>query len=84
VYLWFAVLLLLDSTGRSRVLGWVVMLLVAAAELGTLAAVLFQFSFPNVKVLVLLPFVWLLVESAERRGTQPALGSIVKATSRHT
>ena len=84
VYLWFAVLLLLDSTGRSRVLGGVVMLVVAAAELGMLAAVLFQFSFPDLKVLVLLPFVWLLVESAERRGIQPALGSIVRATSSHT
>lgn len=83
VYLWFGALLLLDSAGRSRVLGWVVMLLVAAAELGTLAALLFEFSFPNVKVLVLLPFVWLLVESAERRMTRPALGSVVKATSSH-
>jgi hypothetical protein len=69
VYLWFAALLLLDSAGRSRILGWAVMVLVFAAELGTLAALLFQFSFPDLKVVVLLPFVWLLFESAERRGT---------------
>jgi hypothetical protein len=84
VYLWFVALLLLDSAGRSRVLGWAVMLLLAAAELGTLAALLFQFSFPNLKVFILLPFVWLLVESAERRVTRPASGSIVTAAGPNT
>jgi hypothetical protein len=69
VYLWFAALLLLDSAGRSRILGWVVMLLVVVAEVATLAALVLQFSFPNLKVLMLLPFVWLLFESTERRGT---------------
>ena len=72
VYLWFAALLLLDSTGRSRALGWVAMLLVAAAELGTLAALLFQVELPNLKVVVLLPFVWLLVESALSVGRSSA------------
>ena len=34
-----------------------------------LAALVLGFSFPSVKVLVLLPFVWLLFGRAERSGT---------------
>jgi hypothetical protein len=49
-----------------RILGWVVMLLVAATELAALAALVFPFSLPNLRVVILLPFVWLLFESAER------------------
>ena len=40
VYLWFVALLLGDSRGRSRVLGWVVMIVVVGAELATLVTLL--------------------------------------------
>src|SRR5690242_2407625 len=66
VYLWFIALLPWASTGRSRVLGWVVMTIVVASELAALAAVLFDLTLPNLKVVILLPFVWLLFEAAER------------------
>lgn len=65
VYLWFVVLLLVGSTGKSRVLGWVVMLIVVGLELATLATHLLGRPMASVAVLVLLPFVWLLFESAE-------------------
>ena len=66
VYLWCLALLLLASSGKSRILGWVVMVVVVGAELASLAALLFSFTMPNLKVTLLLPFVWLLFESAER------------------
>jgi hypothetical protein len=67
VYFWFIALLLWASTGRSRVLGWVVMTLVVATELAALAAQVFDLTLPNLKVVILLPFVWLLFEAAERQ-----------------
>ena len=71
VYLWFVALLLLVSSGKSRILGWVVMAIVAATELAALAALVFSFELPNLNVVILLPFVWLLFESAERRALTP-------------
>ncbi|HEU4998133.1 MAG TPA: hypothetical protein VFT68_04250, partial [Lapillicoccus sp.] len=65
VYLWFIALLLWASSGRSRVLGWVVMAIVVAAELAALGAALFDLSLPNLKIVMLLPFVWLLFEAGE-------------------
>jgi hypothetical protein len=73
VYLWFVALLLLYSKGRSRVLGWVVMLIVVGLELATVASLVLGFAMPNVKVIVLLPFVWLLFESAERTRGEPSI-----------
>lgn len=67
VYLWFIALLLLSSRGKSRVLGWIVMLIVVGSEIASLASLVFGFSLPNLKVVILLPFVWLLFESAENR-----------------
>jgi hypothetical protein len=66
VYLWFIALLLWASTGRSRVLGWVVMAIVVAAELAALVTLLFDLTLPNLKIVMLLPFVWLLFEAGER------------------
>lgn len=70
VYLWFVALLLWASTGRSRILGWVVMTIVVLTELATLAALIFDFTLPNLKVVILLPFVWLLFQSAKRPTSQ--------------
>jgi hypothetical protein len=68
VYLWFVALLLLGSTGKSRLLGCLVLMIVVSLEIATLVSVLFGWSMPNVKVIILLPFVWLLFESAEPTG----------------
>jgi len=65
VYFWFVALLLLASWGKSRILGWLVMLVVVGLEVATLASLLFGVPMPTVKVQILLPFVWLLFESAE-------------------
>ena len=73
VYLWFVALLLLASTGWSRWLGWAVMLVVVGLEVATFVTLVLGAPMGSVKVLILLPFVWLLFESAKRvpgrRGT---------------
>lgn len=66
VYLWFIALLLLDSRGKSRILGWVLMPIVVVVELVTLVSLLLAIPMVNLKVVILLPFVWLLFESAKR------------------
>jgi hypothetical protein len=68
VYVWFVALLLGASRGTSRVLGGAVMLIVVGLETATLVSLLLGAPIGSVKVLVLLPFVWLLFESAERPG----------------
>ena len=72
VYLWFIALLLLASAGKSRILGWVVMPIVVVVELATLVALVLGIPMVNLKVVILLPFVWLLFEAAER-GPAPAI-----------
>lgn len=67
VYVWFIALLLISSQGKSRLLGWVVMLLVVGIEIATLASLLLGDPMASVKVLILLPFAWLLFESSKRR-----------------
>jgi hypothetical protein len=71
VYLWFIALLLGSSQGKSRILGWVVMLIVVGLEIATLVAFLLDAPLPSVAlVTILLPFVWLLFESAKRQPTR--------------
>jgi hypothetical protein len=69
--LWFVAMLIADSRGKSRVLGGVVMALVAGLEVysygqmalgAPIAAVA-----PGLKLLYLPPFAWLLVESLKPR-----------------
>lgn len=62
VYLWFLALLLVASRGRSRILGAVVMLIVVGLEITTLVTLLLGAPMDSVKILILLPFVWLLFE----------------------
>jgi hypothetical protein len=74
IYLWFIALLLWGSHGKTRILGWVLMLLVVAHELVSLVTLVLGIPMVNVNVIVLLlPFVWLLFESAKRR---PAPASV--------
>jgi hypothetical protein len=65
VYLWFIALLLVASTGKSRFLGWVIMSIVVGVEIATLATLVLGVPIASVKVLILLPFIWLLFESAK-------------------
>jgi hypothetical protein len=69
VYAWFVALLLMSSWGKSRFLGWVVMTIVVGLEIATLITLLLGAPMPSVKVLILLPFVWLLFESAKAAPT---------------
>jgi hypothetical protein len=66
----FVGLLLTDSRGRSRVLGWVVMTLVVVLEIAALITQLLgqplYESVPALRLVLLLPLVWLLCESVKR------------------
>jgi hypothetical protein len=70
VYVWFVALLLGSSQGKSRFLGWAVMVVVVGLEIATLVSLLLDGPLESVKVLILLPFVWLLVESAKQQPTR--------------
>ncbi len=77
---WFVGLLLTDSRGWTRTLGWVVMALVVGVEVLGYASLLLGSSIfvvvPALKLALLLPFVWLLCESAKklaRGGGEPPL-----------
>jgi hypothetical protein len=66
VSLWFVALLLLASAGWSRWLGGAVMLVVVGLEVATFVTLVLGAPMGSVKLLILLPFVWLLLESAKR------------------
>jgi hypothetical protein len=65
VYVWFVALLLVVSAGKSRFLGWAVMLIVVGLEIAALATLVLGVPMVSVEVLILLPFVWLLFESVK-------------------
>ena len=48
VYLWFIALLLGSSQGKSRILGWVVMLIVVGLEIAALVSLLLDAPLPSV------------------------------------
>jgi hypothetical protein len=64
ILFWCGALLLLDSQGKTRVFGFVVMPIFISAEVYRFS-LFYLGAFPNqlLKVLILLPFVWLLFES---------------------
>jgi len=71
VYLWFFALLLGSSQGKSRILGWVVMPIVVGLEIAALVSFLLDAPMTRVVLVsLLLPFVWLLFESAQRQPTR--------------
>jgi len=76
--LWCIGLLLLDSAGKSRILGLVVMSIVVCVEVYSIglsaAGRSLDLETPGFKLLFLLPFVWLLLESrkAPRAGAHEA------------
>lgn len=66
IIVWFLVLLAVGSHGKTRVFGWIAMSVVVVAELTAIAGAILSIDVPASKVVFLLPFVWLLLESAKR------------------
>jgi hypothetical protein len=64
---WFTGLLLAGTQGRTRLIGWAVMPVVLGLEVASFAGLVLNIEVPNLKVLFLVPFVWLLMESAKAR-----------------
>jgi hypothetical protein len=68
VVLWFVALLLIDSRGRTRVLGFAAVSVAVGSEIyGHALRYLGTSDTGSSKLLMLLPFVWLLLESAKKR-----------------
>ena len=63
---WFLGLLLLGTTGRTRLLGWAIVPIVAAYHLISLVGAVLAVDVPNLRLAFFLPFVWLLFEGAKR------------------
>jgi hypothetical protein len=66
---WFAGLLLVDSRGRTRSLGWLIMGIVVGVEVigygASLSGGSLYAAAPALKLVLLLPFVWLALESTK-------------------
>jgi hypothetical protein len=79
--LWFVALVLVDSRGKTRILGIIVMAIVVCLEVASngwsFAGASLYAAAPMLKALILLPFVWLLVESAKQVSPE---GSVQTAT----
>jgi hypothetical protein len=72
---WFVGLLLLGTQGRTRLIGWALIPILTAYHLISAAGAILAISVPNLGAFALLiPFVWLLIEGAKRRGTPGTLG----------
>jgi hypothetical protein len=72
--LWFSALLLFDSSGRTRILGFIVMSIVLCTELFGYYLAFARSSLDAkaavLKLLYLLPFVWLIFESKRKNSFQ--------------
>jgi hypothetical protein len=77
VYVWFMAVLLFASTGRSRIMGWIVMGTVIGVEVASAVALVLGVGFPTIKILLFLPFVWLLVEGL-KSGRKSVLSSVAQ------
>jgi hypothetical protein len=72
---WFVGLLLLGTQGRTRLIGWALIPILTAYHLISAAGAILAISVPNLgAVALLIPFVWLLIEGAKRRGAPGTLG----------
>jgi len=72
---WLLGLLLLGTEGRTRLIGWALIPISTAYHLISLAGAILAISVPNLGVFALLiPFIWLLIEGAKRRGAPGTLG----------
>src|SRR5215213_758564 len=70
VILWFVAMLLMDSQGKSRILGFVAMSIAVASEVYKYTLVYLgtpiEAQPEMLRILMLLPFVWLLFESTKK------------------
>jgi hypothetical protein len=67
VILWFVAMLLIDSQGKSRILGFVALSIAVCFELYShILRYLGTSDTGSLKLLMLLPFVWLLFESTKK------------------
>jgi hypothetical protein len=67
VLLWFVAMLLMDSQGKSRILGFVAISLAVCFELYShILRYVGTSDTGSLKLLMLLPFVWLLFESTKK------------------
>jgi len=75
---WFVAMLLIDSQGKTRILGFVAMSIVVCVELYSYSLSYLGASLnaaaPGLKVLYLLPFVWFLFESKKKISLEVARG----------
>ncbi len=69
IIVWLLTLLLVAGSGWTRILGWIAMSAVVVAEVAAVAGTLLNADVPNLKVLLVLPIVWFLLESARGRDT---------------
>jgi|tagenome__1003787_1003787.scaffolds.fasta_scaffold19648840_1 hypothetical protein len=65
LFIWFAALLLTGTTGRSRMIGWIIVPTVIGLELAAGLAFILGIEFPFLKLHLFLPLVWLLIESVK-------------------
>jgi len=71
ILFWFAALLLRASRGRTRYVGWVIVPAVIGLQAALFIGLLTGIEVANLKVVFMLPFVWLLLESAKRAAVLP-------------
>jgi hypothetical protein len=65
ILFWSAALLLRGSTGRTRFMGWAIVPAVLGVQAAILIGPVIGIEMSNPKIAFLLPFVWLLFESAK-------------------
>src|SRR4051794_18040001 len=72
---WFVGLLLLGTQGRTRLVGWALIPILTAYHLISTAGAILAISVPSFGAFsLLIPFLWLLIEGAQRRGAPGTLG----------
>ena len=67
-YIWFAALLLAGTSGRTRFVGWAVVPTIIGLEVAIAVGLVLGIPVPSIKLIIFLPFVWLLLEAAKRGG----------------
>ena len=85
ILFWFAALLLRDSSGRTRYVGWAIVPAVIGLQAALLIGIVTGIEVSNLKVVFMLPFVWLLLESAKSAAHssvgRPAASDLATATA---
>lgn len=66
-FLWFIAVLIMDSHGKTRVFGFIVLSIVVVLEIYRIALISFGGDFPvALKLIYFLPIIWFLFESAKK------------------